>query len=224
MTTETPTPTSNAPAAAPAIPEAPPLASSSDFTPAQLKDLADDLVARGSLTREDAEAMLVVDGVPLDKPKSEGELSPEAAEIDAMFPPAKPEEYQMPSMGDEYGPTQHKLDTDARGWLAEARFPAGLGSALLSEIDRVSVAHSKMSDGERQIWAQKEVAVLQNMWGDSYGPRVKAAQQIIKELELKRPGLVEILEVSGAGNSAFVIAQVALHAERLLARRPKPKA
>lgn len=220
-TTETPAPT-DTPAPA-AMPDTPPIASSSNFTPAQLKCMADDLVARGTMTREQADAMLVADGVQIEQPKPEGELSPEAAEIDALFPPAKPSEYQMPDMGPEYGPAQQKLDTEARGWLADARFPAGIGSSLLAEVDRTAKAWAKMDDTARRMYAQQEISTLRKLWGDSYEPRVKAAQQLVRELEAKRPGLARILEESGAGNSAAVIVQVALHAERLLARRPKPK-
>lgn len=224
-TTETPstTPNAQAPAAAPAIPEAPPIASSSDFSPVELRSMADDLVTRGALTRETADAMLTTDGAQIEQPKSEGELSPEAADIDSMFPPAKPEEYQMPNMGEIFGPAQQKLDGDARGWLTEARFPAGIGSSLLSEVNRTATAWNKMDATARTMYAQQEVTALQKLWGDGYAAKVNAARQLIREMEAKRPGLARILEESGAGNSAQVIAQVALHAERLLARRPKPK-
>lgn len=225
MTTETTpstTPNAQAPAAEAAIPEAPPIASSSDFSHEQLRSMAADLVARGTLTRDAADALLFTDGAQIEQPKPEGELSPEAADIDALFPPAKPSEYQMPNMGETFGPAQQKLDADSRAWLAEARFPAGIGSALLAEVDKTATAWNKMDATARTLHVQKETSVLQKLWGnDGYAAKVNAARQLIKELERKRPGIVEILERSGAGNSAQVIAQVALHAERLLARRPK---
>lgn len=186
--------------------------------------MAADLVARGTLTREAADEMLAADGAQIEQPKSEGELSPEAAEIDAVFPPARPEEYQMPYLGETFGPAQQKLDADSRAWLAEARFPAGIGSALLTEVDRTATAWAKMDATARMMHTQTETSTLQKLWGvDGYAAKVSAARQLIREMEAKRPGLVRILEESGAGNSAQVIAQVALHAERLLARRPKPK-
>jgi len=57
------------------------------------------------------------------------------------------------------------------------------------------------------------------MWGTNYEANVKAAQQLVREMDTKRPGLLQLLEETGAGNSAYVVAQISLHAQRLASRQ-----
>jgi hypothetical protein len=211
-----------APAAAPDATAQPLAIQSGDFTPAQLQTMADDLVKRGRLTREQADEMLRADGAAL--PEPEQGLSPEAAAIDRAFPPARPQDYQMPEYsrpGEGLTPEESKFDAMARGWLADARFTREIGSSLAREIAREAQAHEAKTESQRELYRRSTEALLQRMWGDQYDERVSLARTLVRELDARKPGLLAVLEHSGAGNNPRVIAALASQAERLLMRRAK---
>jgi len=213
-----------APAAGPAATAVTPMAGAGqgDFTPEQIQQLAAWAVEDGQLTREQANAMLAADGgEPLIDAPPIGSV---AAEIDAAFPPAKPMEFEIPSFAPDDAPLTPEMiefDGRARGWLSTAGFTAGIGSAIAKEIAQVADAWEKMNPTERELWDRGEQAKLDGMWGDQKPAKMELARQLIRELEAKSPGVVELLETTGAGNSAMVAAQLALHAERLAAKRAK---
>lgn len=191
------------------------------FTPEQQKQMADWAVEDGNLTRAEANAMLHADNTA-PRAKPEAGLSPEAAEIDAAFPPAAPHEYQFPAYGapgEGLTPEQTKFDTMARGWLAEGRFPANLGSSLAKEVDAEARRHSTMSDIERTLYGKSQRLLLEKLWGDQFQSKLDAAENFLQTIEKKRPGLAAMLAQTGAANSARVIAALAAQAERQAARR-----
>jgi hypothetical protein len=57
------------------------------------------------------------------------------------------------------------------------------------------------------------------MLGPAAPQKLALAQQLIRELEAKSPGVANFLEATGAGNAATIVVQVAEHASRLAARR-----
>lgn len=207
----------------------------SDFTPDQLKQMAGWMVEDGKLTQEEADASLVESGVNqtanTDDPYAD---TPEAKEIDRGFPPARPEEFQFPNLseGDKIEPAVVEFDKTARGWLTGGRFTATDGSFLANEVDRVSRQTESMSDVDRQVWASGEKAKLQKLWGPDFNRKTALAQQLVREIDKKSAdaskagaaSLSELLEQSGAGNSALVISKFVFQAERLLARQGKQAA
>lgn len=191
----------------------------SDFTPEQLQTMAAELVKGGKLSQQEADAALKVDGV--EPAQQAAPLSPEAQEMDHAFPPAKPTEYDFTALynGDDVSKETLAFDQQARGWLSEARFTKEIGSSLAREVDRVTVKHASMSEAEREIYKRTEFNKLERVWGSDTPKKIGAARRLVLELEAKSPGIVDVLERTGAGNSAIVIAQIAMQAERLLARK-----
>jgi hypothetical protein len=194
------------------------------FTPEQQKQMAKWEVERGRLTQAEADAMLQGDNAAPGATPAAG-LSPEAAEIDAAFPPAAPHQYQFPSYSGGPGvgltPEETEFDTMARGWLAEARFPANLGSSLAKEVDAEARRHSTMSKIERTLYGKSQRLLLEKLWGDQFQTKLDAAEIFLQTIEAKRPGLADVLVRTGAANSARVIAALFFQAERQAARQSK---
>lgn len=142
----------------------------------------------------------------------------EVGKVDPNSKNIKLQDYKFPQMLSTDDPiTNEFVETDKkyRAWLSTAQFPSGVGSFLAEEIHQVSNDHSKMTEAERTLWARSEKIKLEKIWGPEYESKVTLARQLISELEKKHPGIVELLDESGAGNSAMVISKVAFHAERL---------
>ena len=76
-----------------------------------------------------------------------------------------------------------------------------------------------MSDLDRSLFAQDEEKGIRAVFGDKADQRIKLAQQLVQELEKQSPGLVAVLEETGAGNSRHLVAQFASQMERLLEKR-----
>lgn len=211
--------------------QAAPSAAASPVAPAQpvnpvieaiLHDDARKMVADGKISLEDVNKSLTEAGYkPIEDPSAKKSLSQEKIEFDQMFPRAKPEEFTMPKLigpDDRYTPEIQKFDQTARAWLSESRLPKEIGNAVARSIGETAVQFLKMNEGEREIFARTERAKLDRLWGADAARKIDLAKQLVHELEAKRPGVFWLLETSGAGNSSFVIAQLAVHAERLLAR------
>jgi hypothetical protein len=193
---------------------------SGDFSPEQQREMARWLVEDGYDRAAVDEALAAAGLDPL--PKEEN-LSPEAAAIDQLFPPAKkPEEYVMPVLAEgEYGTEVQAFDQQARGWLAEARFPRELGSSIAKAAQGEALKLETMDGTGRELWAREQRVMLQRLWGNKFEAKQAVARQLVQELEAKSPGLVRFLEETGLTNSATLAAQLALQGERLAARRAR---
>lgn len=138
------------------------------------------------------------------------------------FAPARSDEFQIPKFLEEnerFSPELQAADATMRGWLADGLFTREIGSSIARTVASVGEQCANMTDAEREIYARGQVAQLETMWGvEKTAERIRLASGPVRELEAKRPGLVRFLNDSGAGNSATLIANVALHAERLNAR------
>jgi hypothetical protein len=154
-----------------------------------------------------------------DAPRPADEI---AREIDQHFPPARPEQFDLPSLADEgedYGPRQFEADKLARSWLADARFPREIGSHIAQEAARTAALLKTMTPESRELWARGQREMIDRTLGAAAPRKLALAHQLIQELEGKSPGVVAFLEASGAGNAATIVVQVAEHATRLAARR-----
>lgn len=83
---------------------------------------------------------------------------------------------------------------------------------------KVGKAFNAMSEAEQVLYQRSERAHLERLWGSEETQR-KLAHQLVMKIDDRRPGIVDLLLDTGAGNSAMVIMNLALHAERLAARR-----
>ncbi len=203
------TTTTTAPAAEPAPP--------SPFTPEQSRQMAQWEVERGRLTQSEADAMLAADGIT--QPTAEGAQLPEAAEIDAAFPPAAPHEYAFPYAPGELTPEQHKTDRMLRGWLSDAQFPRDIGSSLAKQADAVAKKWETMSPVARQLHAKSERLKLEKIYGAEFQRKVDMAAQFIDAMELKRPGLLKMLDATGLAHDARTVSMIVAQAERVAMRK-----
>lgn len=193
-----------------------------DFTPDQLRTMAADLVGSGKLSQAEADAALKADGVEAAQPAADTGLSAQAAEIDAAFPAARATDYEIPPLAPGNEPLTKELmafDRQARGWLEAARFTKGIGSFIAREVEKVGVRYQAMSESERKLFAITERQRRDQLLGPNAEKRVALGRQLVRELDKKSPGLVALLEETGAGNSAAVIVHFTMQAERLAARR-----
>lgn len=146
----------------------------------------------------------------------------EPDEIDAHlteigFTPGRAEEFRLPRLNeDPNAPVDMKVDGAVRGWLSEARLSPEIGNFVAAEVNKVAQRWATMSEGERTLWQQSEKLRLERLGFNS--ERIAVCRQMIEELEKKRPGVIQVLEDTGAGNSSTVIAMLVQHAERLAAR------
>jgi predicted nucleic acid-binding protein len=229
MTDSTPNPASpSSPGeGTPAAPDAAPagsgggdISANDGFTPEVQQLLARWLVEDGHATQEQVDAMLNADGID---PIVEDNRTEEAKAIDAAFPPAKPEDYRMPRFATDADSVQDimRVEEASRAWLAEARFTREIGSFVAGEVARTAERFQRMDDTERQLWTQEQRVAVERLLGPDHERRLALGRQLIQEIEAKRPGLVRLLEDSGAGNNPSVVLNVVLQAERLAARLSK---
>lgn len=146
-----------------------------------------------------------------------------AAEIDAAFPPAKAGQFDMPIFTDEHGSAESEAAFNAaagaRAALETAGFTKEIGGYLAKEIASVQKEWTGLDDTGQELYRRTQMAQLERMWNEKAPEKIALAQQLVRELEAKHPGVMDLLDMTGAANSATVIAQVVAHAERLLAKR-----
>lgn len=157
--------------------------------------------------------------------EAERQADEQAADAIAFAAPKTPGEYQLP-----YGNTFHDRDltaqdmqTDAtvRGWLHDAELPASIGSALAEEADLALRNAPSMTAGEAELAMRGCQSELRQLWGAEVADkRMELARRLVREIDARRPGLIDFLEDHPAiANSPRVVMQLALHAERIYARR-----
>lgn len=183
--------------------------SSADSSGARVMAAA--MVERGLWTQEQADSALLAEG-------AENPAAPKQDPTDA-FPAAQAHEYQLPNTNAPQGTPLQEIQahqTEVRNWMAYARLPSVIGNSIAKEAESIGTKYQAMSETERGLWTQEQAHILSNK---GFTPaRIGLAEQLIAEVAQKYPGIKENLINSGAGNSAAVIAQLVLHAERLYAK------
>jgi hypothetical protein len=192
-----------------------------------LRGLADHLVEHGGMTREDADRALreghgVEPGTvaPVDPDEEPGEV----AMAEALEHGARPEEYRLPRLmepGAQLTPEVVAFDKQAREWLAEAGLPREIGTFVATEVAKVAEATKDATEAQCTAYRMEQEGQLRRMWGSDFDRKVALARQLVAQVEAKRPGIVEYLEATRAGDCAAVVAQLALAAERLTARNKR---
>jgi len=184
------------------------------LTTEQIHAWMDGEVSAGRQTREQADAALAADGVPAKAAPSDF-----VAHLFGLgFAPARADQFTLPPMvgpNEPFDKQAHAADKLARSWLSGLGLSREIGNSLAAEISRTSAANEKMSQGEFDLWEQGQRAMLERLWGADTNKKIALAQKMIAELEAQSPGFIRMLRLSGAGSNAMVIAQLAMHAERL---------
>jgi hypothetical protein len=191
---------------------------------------ADELVRTGQMTQEQAQAALAAYNaapMPADGPVSAGEPAAPGApaptpwenvELDAGFrPPARPEEYNFGLL------TSEPLSIDQLRWCGEvahaAKLPQGIAQQVFTEV--ADLARENLDETALNLLTANTLARLTTKWGDQTVAKIDAARSFVRDLDLVRPGILRLLDDSGAGSSPIVIEQLALHAERIRSARPQ---
>lgn len=107
-----------------------------------------------------------------------------------------------------------EFDQSARMWLASAEFPRELGNSLITPIERVAQQTKAMTPNELEAYGYAEFAKLERAYGPALEQKLGAAGRMVQALEAKRPGLNNLLQSKGIGDSALVVAQLIGQSER----------
>lgn len=77
----------------------------------------------------------------------------------------------------------------------------------------------KMTPTELDSYGEVEFAKLERVYGQTLDDKLRAAGKMFEALEVKTPGLKNLLKSKGIGDSAVVVAQIIAQSERYWARR-----
>ncbi len=193
----------------------------SEFSSSQLTRMAEWEVEAGRLTREEANRMLAADGAPLiQKPIDPN--SPEAY-VDSIMPPAEPKQFTMPQMNfdDPTGEEARNMDKFARSILSDARFTREIGNFVAEEVARSSTKFESMSEAERMGYKSEQLSMLRNIWKGDLSRKLGIARSFVNHLEAMNPGFKNLLDTTGAGDNAMIIAKFVMQAELMLERQRK---
>ena len=186
------------------------------------KDYADGDLKEGRITAEQHAGIMADLGFSPEAPAAAAP-DPVAEHLTAIgFAPAKESELRIRQhiAGPDVTMTaeQRADESTITGWLTESRLPAKIANALVDTVAKGAKTWAQMDEGQRELSAESARAHLSKMWGDKAGERIALAQALVREIDAKKPGLIQYLDATGGGNSVSLIAHLALHAERLKAR------
>ena len=149
--------------------------------------------------------------------------SPEVKQLDAHFPAAKPEEYLIrydePGQDLPMTPGIKQFDTTARTWMSGAGLPREVGNSLVTQISRVAQQTQRMSPDELITYGENEYVKLQQAHGATLEEKLQSAAEMIHALDLKQPGLKNLLRSNGIGDNALVASMLIGHAAIYHARK-----
>jgi hypothetical protein len=130
--------------------------------------------------------------------------------VEPALPPAQGHEYDLGDMADgqPYTEAHKEADGAIRGWLTEAQLPKGAGNFIINEANELAPKLQAMTDAERGIFQASERVKLQAIWKGDFSKNLKAARQLVQQIESKKPGLIDFLERSGLGDSSSMILQL----------------
>ena len=175
--------------------------------------------AAGRLSDADLATALEEMNEPSDAPAADTRTSAQK-EHDAVFPPAKPEQYDFPQHVDaeRMTPDMKAADAMSRGWLSTALFSKEHGSALATIADRVAAEIEHHSPEQHALYARSQKILLENMWGQDTDKNMATAKAFVLRSAKKSPELLHMLNETGLGDSAIIISQLFNQAERLMSR------
>ena len=113
------------------------------------------------------------------------------------------------------------FDASARTWLSGAGFPRDTGNSLGSVIAKVVQQTQHMTADQLETYGYVEFAKLEKAHGAALEERLQAAGRMVHELDLKTPGLKNLLKSRGIGDNALVANMLIQHAAIYHARRAR---
>jgi hypothetical protein len=131
--------------------------------------------------------------------------------VEPALPPAQGHEFDIGPLRDDglpYTPEDQEADTSIRSWMVEAGLPKGTGNFVIAEAKTLAPKLMAMTDAERGIFQQQERVKLQAIWKDDFSKNLRSAREMVKQIEAKRPGIIDFMERSGLGDSSSVIVQL----------------
>lgn len=174
------------------------------FTPDQLRSIADDLVSKGQITREDADRQIAeqINGKP--------EAAPPPVAVE-------PHRYQLPPIDLSDGLTEAEsmqFSHTARGWLVAGQFEQNIGSSLAKYAGEATTRYQAMSPAERELQSRKSTVALQKAYGLQTGDKLARGARFIDMVEKTNPGFKQFL-AAGAIDDPRVVNILVTQAERL---------
>lgn len=166
----------------------------------------------GEMTREQANADLQRLGMDPLPPVAE-----QPTNDDPLPPATSPGAYRLPRLGESI--ENHAATRALAFAMHDAQLPASVGSSISAQIEATARTFAKLSEVDRVIYTNKSRDALARTWGDAAPAKIAAAQKLVREMDAKRPGIVELLERTGAGSNPLVVSMLADAAARLSARR-----
>ena len=130
---------------------------------------------------------------------------------DGFGPPAKSTDYRLDSLVAEQLSVEQLRNLGET--LLVAKLPAGIGVQIVSEI--ASVGAMNLDEAGRELMTKRTMVRLEALWGEETATKINTARKFLQQLDKARPGVLRMLEDSGAGSSYAVIRQVVEHASRI---------
>jgi hypothetical protein len=183
--------------------------------------LKEDVLA-GRITPEVAEKSFAELGTSMSEQMRPDTRSDEVKQMDAAYPPGKPNDYLI-SYGDlPQSPELKQFDQSARSWLSAAEFDQSLGNTLVNTIGQVARSTQRMTPQELDRFAASEFEKLQSVYGkEELERKLNDAGLMVQEIERKHPGLKQLLKTKGLGDSSLISNMLIQQAERYWTRRKK---
>jgi hypothetical protein len=147
----------------------------------------------------------------------------EQKNLDKQFPPAKESVYTIrygePGQVMLMTPELKQFDTTARTWMSGAGMPRELGNSLVTQISRVTQQTQRMSPDELITYGENEFAKLEKAFGPKLEEKLQSAVLMIHDLDLKQPGLKNLLRSKGIGDYTLITSMLIHHPSIYHARK-----
>jgi len=179
-------------------------------------------LAAGKMTQTQADKAFAQLNTPLEQ-RGPDTRSDEQKLLDAQFPAAKPEDYiihyGIPGQEPEMTKELKAFDTSARTWMSSAGLPRELGNSLVTTIAKVAQQTQRMTADQLETYGYAEFEKLQRAHGPTLEERLRDAGRMVHELDTQHPGLKNLLNSRGIGDSAMVANLLMGHAQIYHARK-----
>lgn len=175
--------------------------------------------AKGTLTPDQANHVFDELAVPHAQ-RQPDTRSDDVKLLDQHFPPAKPEEFSAVRFhlaNEDPTPEQRQSSTITRTWLSEAGFSRDLGNTVFRIARETATKLQRMTDAEHAEWSKTQNDRLRRVYGDSLDAKLAQAGQMVHLIELKHPGLKQLLRQ--IGDSSILASLLIQQSDRYFARR-----
>lgn len=139
----------------------------------------------------------------------------EQKSLDQHFPAAEPEDFIIHYGGAgedvEMTPELKAFDRSVRAWLSGAGLPRELGNSLVHTIAKVAQTTKGMTPDQLESYGYTEFQKLEHAFGATLEEKLQSAE-MIHTLDLKHPGLKNLLRSKEVEVSALVASMLIGHA------------